>query len=243
VLFPVPEKRFHPFFKQTEDFVLNVAPQCFPKDIANAAYMAKLEVESKEVSANIHCFNDHFKNVCSEHIGLIHNNSHIDNSFFWVDDEGRSDAGLLDFGGLCPTLIAGTLGGNMGCVDAEVRAHHMEGLVNCFCDTLHEFGGPKFVAANLHRHIVLVDMKAITGAMMVVESGGFGGILERKPREEWASVKDLSDPIFDVEDKDTMMLRIGLVSLVEGLKTWKLADYHTVFTQWRALYGTAPRKK
>merc|ERR1719330_1289580 len=56
VLFPTPEKRFAPFWEQTKDFVLNVFPGGFPKDIANA--------------------------------------------FFWVDDDGHVDAGLLDFGGL-----------------------------------------------------------------------------------------------------------------------------------------------
>jgi len=244
VLFPVPEKRFAPFWEQTKDFVLNVAPSCFPKEVANAAYMDKLEKEVKEVAANIHCFNDHLKNTTKDHWGLVHINSHIDNAFFWVDDQGRVDAGLLDFGGLQTTLLGGALGGNMGVADADVRAFHMEGLARCFCDTLREYGGPSLNAWDLYFNVALIDMKAITAAMQNVVSGGFGGIYEHLPKEQWADVtQGLEDPIFAVETVARMMLRTVVVGLVEGLKTWQKGQYGERFADWRRRFGKETNKK
>lgn len=243
VIFPVPEKRFAPFWEQTKDFILNVAPSCFPKEIANATYMAQLEKEVKEVAANIHCCNDHLKNIGKDFWGLIHVNCQLDNSFFWVDEAGRVDAGLLDFGGLGLALLGQILAGGMASADADVRAEHLEGLCHCFADTLREFGGPSLNAGDLYLNVAFVEMKNITGTMQTVEGGGFGGILEHKPRDQWASItQGLRDPIFEVEDVATMMLRTSIVGLVEGIRTWRLARYYEKFSQWRARFGKEKKK-
>jgi len=243
VLFPMPEKRYAPFWEQAKDFAMNVAPGCFPKEFADASFMDKLGKELKEVHANIHCFNDYLKLKTEDFWGLVHMNSHIDNAFFWVDEAGRVDAGFLDFGGLGLTLLGPSLGGNMGCADAEVRAGHMEGLARCFVDTLREHGGPSLDAWDLYFNAALVDMKGILGSLCIVESGGFGGILEHRPRDQWANVSGMQDPIFEVEDVATMMLRTTLVGMVEGLNTWRLARYYDKFSQWRAKYGKEVKRK
>eukprot|EP00930_Biecheleria_cincta_P072221 TRINITY_DN59657_c0_g1_i1.p1 TRINITY_DN59657_c0_g1~~TRINITY_DN59657_c0_g1_i1.p1 ORF type:complete len:581 (-),score=77.98 TRINITY_DN59657_c0_g1_i1:277-2019(-) len=237
LMFPMAERMFKPYVEQTKDFVLNVAPGFFPTDISNREYMQNLEAEVLEVHKNIHCFNDYLTANAQDAYGLFHPNLQLDNGFYWVDEQGRTDAGLLDWGGMGFSTFGNILGGNLMCADAQVRVGHLAGLANCFVSTLREFGGPRLDATYLYRHVALVDMKCIMNAMCGVESGGFGGIYEGKPKGEWTSMNNFDDPLWAVEDVPTMMTRVPVVALTEGIKTWKNAGYYRKFISWREECG------
>jgi len=237
LIFPMAEKIFKPYVEQTQDFVLNVAPGFFPTDISNREYLQKLEAEVLEVHKSIHCFNDYLSANAKDAYGLFHPNLQLDNGFYWVDEQGRTDAGLLDWGGMAFLTFGNSLGSNLMCADAEVRVGHLAGLASCFVSTLREFGGPQLDATYFYRHVALADMKSVLNAMCMVESGGFGGIYEGKPKGEWKTVKNLDDPLWAVEDVPTMMTRIPVVGLSEGIKVWKKAGYYQKFMSWREQFG------
>jgi len=236
--FPVTEKSFRPKWEETKDFVLNVGTGCFPKDIANEKYMAKLEPEVFDVAQNIHCFNDYLGRVNQSGVGLIHINAQVDNAFFWVDERGRTDCGLLDFGGMIKFSWMGQLlGGNILSASAEFRAYHLESASRLFVDTLAEYGGPKLDAQGFYHQIAISDFKNVTTSMTMVVSGGFGGIYDGLPKDQWSKSITMDDERWLKEDIPTLMLRNPVASLVEGIKAWKMGSYYSLFTKWREEFG------
>lgn len=217
----------------------------FSKDIANSEFLTKLEPEVIDVAKNIHCFNDYLKNLNTDGLGLIHVNAQIDNAFFWVDEQGRTDCGLLDFGGMVAVnWMAPTLGMMISSAGAEFRAYHLESASRLFVDTLAEFGGPKLDGKGFYHHIAISDFKNVTTAMTMVASGGFGGIYEGLPRDQWSQSITMNDERWLKEDIPTMMLRNPIVGLVEGIRAWKMGGYYALFNKWRDEFGkkSAPAK-
>merc|ERR1711972_704139 len=118
---------------------------------------------------------------------------------------------------------------NLTCADADVRVAHLYGLCKIFADTCKAHGGPEMNALDMYHYASCVDMANVVNSMSMVVKGGFGGIYEWRPKEWFSDVKDLSDPRLQVEDVSTMMVRIPLVNLVEGIKAWKGGEYHKKF--------------
>jgi len=232
---------FRPKWEETKDFVLNVATGLFPKDIANEEYLAQLEPEVIDVAKSIHCFNDYLKSLNQEGVGLIHVNAQIDNAFFWVDEQGRTDSGLLDFGGMVSlSWMAPLLGQMLISGSPEFRAYHLESASRLFVDTLAEFGGPKLDAKGFYHQVAICDFKSVILSMTMVVSGGFGGIYEGLPRDQWSKSTTMQDEMWQKEDLGTFMLRNPVVALVDGIKAWKMGDYYALFNKWREEFGKKP---
>mmetsp|Transcript_88564 Transcript_88564/g.251045 ORF Transcript_88564/g.251045 Transcript_88564/m.251045 type:complete len:597 (-) Transcript_88564:123-1913(-) len=240
MMFPTSEKIFKARWEETKDFVLNVGTGCFPKDIATEEYMAQLGPEALDCAKSLHCFNDYLKGLDGG-LGLMHINCQVDNAFFWVDDHGRTDCGLLDFGGMFKlSHLAPTLGWNLMSASPEFRAYHLENASRLFVSTLAEFGGPKLDAEGFIHQIRIADFNNVTKAMTMVVSGGFGGIYDFFPRDQWKQTITMDDPRWLKEDIGTMMLRGSVMNLSLGIQAWKMGNYYSLFTKWRDEFGKKP---
>jgi len=235
----VPEKKFRPKWEEARDFILNVGTGCFPEDIATEGYMAQLEAEAVAVAKSLSCFNDYLKGIDSG-FGLIHVNCQVDNAFFWVDEFGRTDCGLLDFAGMLKlSWFAPTLGVNLKPASAEFRAFHLESASRLFVDTLAEFGGPALDVEGFIRTVRITEFRNVITAMSSVSSGLFGGIYESMPRDKWCQTITLGDAMWLKEDVSTMMLRSRVVGLSLGVQAWKMGGYYSLFTKWQDEFGRA----
>jgi len=244
VMFPTPEKIFRPKWAEARDFILNVGTGMFPKDIASEEYMAQLELEVVDVAAHLHCFNDYLRGLDAG-LGVVHINCQVDNAFFWVDEQGRTDCGLLDFGGMFKlSWLAPTLGWNLMAASPEFRAFHVENAGRLFVSTLAEFGGPKLDAEGFIHQIRISDFKNVITAMTMVSADIFGGIYERMPKDQWSQSLTIDDEMWLTEDVQTMMLRTSVMSLSLGVQAWKMGRYYSLFAKWRDEFGKkAPAAK
>jgi len=234
--FPVAAKAFDDFWPKLEDFVLQRGPQLFPPDVASAGYLAQLRQECLEIGPALGKVNKYC--TTGENLwAFIHPNLHIDNAFFFRDEAGRQDCGLLDWGGagmgfLLSQFISG--GGALSLAGAEMRVAHTDALVRCFFETLAEFGGPQLDAGDMSLRVALMDMAYIIGSMRLIGTDRAGDVYEYLPKEKYAEVRGLDDPVFTADTIEALMLRSVVMMLVEGIKTWKGRNYHLIFSSWRA---------
>jgi len=233
--FPVMAKQFDDFWPALEDFVLKTARQLFPSDVATQDYVAKLKTECVEIAPLLAKVNKYC--TTGENLwGFMHPNLHVDNAFFFRDEESRQDCGLLDWGMagvgfLLLQFISG--GGALSLAGAEMRVPYTDGLVTCYFDTLAEFGGPRLDAADMCLRVALMDMAYIIGSMRLIGTDRPGDVYEYLPKEQYATVTGLEDPVFAADTIEALMLRSVVMMLVEGIKVWKGRDYGKMFKAWR----------
>merc|ERR1712190_427708 len=83
------------------------------------------------------------------------------------------------------------------------------------------------------RRLFPEDMAYIIGSMKLMGTGRPGDVYEYLPREKYADVRGLDDPVFTADSVEALMLRSVVMMLVEGIKTWKGRNYFELFTRWR----------
>jgi len=233
--FPVPAKAFDDFWPKIEEFVLERAPQLFPSDVANPAYLAQLRGECMEVGPGLGKVNK-YVTTGDDLWGFMHQNLHIDNAFFFRDAEGRQDCGLFDWGGLGPGFLLNQFvsgGGALSLAGADMRVPYSDALVRCYFDTLTEFGGPQLDPTDMSVRVALMDMAYVVGTMRLIETGRPGDVYEYLPKEGYANVSGPEDTVFTADTIEALMLRSTVNMLVEGIKTWKGRDYAGIFSRWR----------
>lgn len=234
--FPVMAKAFDEFWPKLENYVLRHAKPLFPSEICNTAYVGQLKQECMEIGPVLGKVNKYC--TTGENLWLfMHPNLHIDNAFFFRDDDGQQDCGLLDWGGagtgfVLSQFISG--GGALSLAGSEMRITHTDTLVRCYFDTLAEFGGPRLDSDDMSVRVALMDIAYIIGSIRLTETGKPGDVYEYLVKEEYANVKGLDDPVFAADSVEALMLRSVVMMLVEGIKTWKGRRYHEVFSKWRA---------
>ena len=81
-------------------------------------------------------------NVGPDYIAAMHANLQADNAFFWRDEYGQLDCGVLDWGGFSRMPFCVNFLGCLSGADPEVLLAHEEGILRCFRDEYHRCGGP-----------------------------------------------------------------------------------------------------
>jgi hypothetical protein len=233
--FPVMAKAFDDFWPKVEEFMIQRAPQLFPAEIANATYVAQLKQEFLEVGPVLGKVNKYC--TTGDNLWLfMHPNLHIDNAFFFKNDQGEQDCGLLDWGGagisfILIQFISG--GGALSLAGSEMRIAYTDALVKCYFDTLAEFGGPVLDSTDMCLRVALMDMAYIIGSLRLIDTDRPGDVYEYLPKEKYADVRGLDDPVFSADSIEALMLRSVVMMFVEGIKTWKGRNYRDIFSKWR----------
>jgi len=238
VALKVPEKQFNDIWPKIESFVLESAPKFFPTDIANPSYMAQFKNEVQEVGLALNTVQKYV--TAGDLWGMVHPNLHIDNAFFYCNEDGLQECGLLDWGGvgtgfLLNCFVSG--GGALPMATADLRIQHGDTLVRCYFETLHEFGGPDcphFDIDDMCLRVNLLDMAYLIGMFKLIDTGKMGDIYDEIPKEQWKVMSGLGDPALSADTRPALMARSATNMLVESIKTWKGKDYYGIFSEWRA---------
>merc|ERR1712232_1183784 len=123
VTLKVMEKIFDDTWPKVEYFVLRLAPQLFPAEVAEATYISQLKGEVRDVGLALNTVNKYV--IAGDNMFLIiHPNLHIDNAFFFHDEEGYQDCGLLDWAGTSMGFVLSVFisgGGALSLAGAEMR--------------------------------------------------------------------------------------------------------------------------
>jgi len=126
-------------------------PQLLPVD---AAFLDRFEREATGLLASLEAVR-RFLVSDPRLIALTHWNTNIDNAWFWRDDAGILQCGLLDWGMVRPMNVAFGLWGGLSASDPAMLARELDALLALYADVLTAEGGPTLPPGLLGRHFDL----------------------------------------------------------------------------------------
>lgn len=129
-------------------------PRLLPEAIRSAAFVAALG----EGAALFHAHEDAIKRFLHdrpEFIALCHWNANSDNGWYWRDETGALQCGLLDWGSVGQMHVAMTLWGCLSSAEDWLWRDHLDELLALFAAEYAVHGGPPLDLAALRTHLLL----------------------------------------------------------------------------------------
>jgi len=130
------------------DFVLNVCPQLFPEELRDRTFLKKFVHEATHVGQYQQEF-ELYQMADPNLWCLAHGNIQIDNAFYYNNEQGKVEAGLLDFGGLAHSNPVNALVRNWIAAEPEVMDEIDEFILDSYIEELALQGGPQVEKAKV----------------------------------------------------------------------------------------------
>ncbi len=204
---------------QTERRALRVCefisryPRLFPENLSRPEFLTRFPGEALAFHARGEAIRRLYFSE-AEMISLCHWNANIDNAWFWRNDEGLLECGLLDWGHVGQMSVGQSIYGAFSGAEKGLWDEHFEDIVSTFADEYRRSGGPEVNPLILQEHTLLV-----AGWMGVAYLMDYPAMLERQVAN-LAAVSDYRDAsISDNEDA-----RVPLHMLTMFLNLWQTRD-------------------
>ena len=211
------------------DFVTNVACGLFPPEQRAVTFLRRLKDECGEC-AQFFSLAQHHVASQADYAALTHPNLQIDNGFYWRDEAGTLQAGLLDWYSCGEMPFAAVLQGCLSGMEPHALAEHAEGLMRCFADEYVACGGPRISPAELLRQWRLLYVVSFVGQLQYIE---MDIMREGVPRAEWPSIRSRDDPrIMNVWN-----VRCRTIAILDAVSFWAASDLHAHFMAWAREQG------
>lgn len=150
-----------------------------------------------------------------DYVALAHWNTNIDNAWFWRDDAGALQCGLLDWGMVRQMNLCYGLWGGLSAADPPVLEREIGGLLTLFADEYAKGGGPRLDRAEMDLHFDLSVMLLCLALMMDVTAI----VLPRVP--DIARATSLHDPILQADQVAHGFLHV----FSNALNLWSSRDF------------------
>lgn len=127
-------------------------PNLLPANIASAEFIAQLAREiplflQQELSIKQYLQSN------ADYIALMHWNANVDNAWFWRDEDGELQCGLLDWGNVNQMNIGLALWGALSAAETAMWNEHLDSLLALFLQQFQHAGGVGLDKEELRRHI------------------------------------------------------------------------------------------
>jgi len=158
---------------------------------------------------------NYWKHANQDYIALTHNNLNVDNAFFWRNDSGELELGVLDWGSTGQRSLGFKMWWWLYCSDFDVLTEKIDDYLKCFVDTYAEFGGPVLDVAVLKSHFILTAMEQMAGGLCPAVPQ----IFKMCPKKNWPEIKDRYDSRIggNIDGKSTMRLYLHVMSTIVGM--------------------------
>ena len=193
--------------------LVQVAPQLFPENIRSAAFLVRLANEAPQMQGFSKQGN-HLLQSDPNMIALCHWNAHVDNAWFWRDEQATLQCGLMDWGNVSQMNLAMALWGCLSGAELDIWDQHLDALLMLFCTEFRNSGGADLNLDQLKFHLtVYVAMMGLAWMLDVPQ-----GTLLAIPEIE--NVKDRHDPLIAEDER----VRSQLLILTAVLNLWQKTD-------------------
>ncbi|MBW8784106.1 MAG: hypothetical protein JF593_05635 [Novosphingobium sp.] len=186
------------------------APQLFPPHLADPAFIERFDAQAQRVLAHEAAIK-RFLHADSAYVALCHWNANIDNAWFWRDEGGALQCGLIDWGHVRQLNLAYPLWGSLCAAPRALWDDHLDELIGLFIGEIQANGGPRLHVDELKLHLDLyMAVKGLSGMLVAPDR-----ILYRLPSAVDASGP--RDPIFNTAPQARNFLHIftNLVNMWE----------------------------
>jgi len=129
-------------------------PQLLPENIRSAQFIARLSEEAPRFMPLVPAATEILASQ-PEFIALCHWNANIDNSWFWRNNAGDLECGLMDWGNVSQMNVAMALWGCLSAAETDLWNNHLEELLQLFTLEFENCGGGALDMDELKLHILL----------------------------------------------------------------------------------------
>jgi len=157
-------------------------------------------------------------NSRADYVSLCHWNANVDNAWFYRDERGALQAGLLDWGSVGQMNVAQGLYGMLCAAEPEFLAQHLHTLIEVFVAEYQASGGPALNASALVRQFHL--SVSVLGPAWMLDAPSL--IETQVPAID--RVRDRYDPSLS----DDFLARAQLHLMSVFLHEWKIRDIGTL---------------
>lgn len=215
-----------------EDFVRKTARHTFPREWTTEAYLDQWFRETKEMSPFL-AEMGWYSQMVPEYFTFCHPNCMIDNAFYWRDDAGVAQCGLLDWGGASHMAMNFGVAGCWIASEPALMDEHEANLLKVLLDEYEQVTGVKLDYDDFYMHLKLAYI-----AIHVGNCASVRWCTSIRPKEEWHSVVDRFDGGID----DGFMMRCYHVQTEFFLGMWKKRNPYPYFLEFMKRTGM-PRKQ
>lgn len=204
--------------KKLADFVVRY-PRLLPANIASPVFLAQLATEIPWFLQHEAFIKQYLQQP--DFIALIHWNANIDNAWFWRDDGGQLQCGLLDWGSVNQMNVGLALWGALSAAEPALWDDHLELLLRLFVDEFGNAGGPPLDVDELRRQMFLA------AAMMSLSWLMDAPAMIRKQVPDLAADADR----FSSAIQGNESARTQLLMLTNFLNLWQRHDFGCLLKQ------------
>jgi hypothetical protein len=129
-------------------------PGLLPDNIRTDTFFEQLRTELPRFVAHEAAIRQWLRSD-DHYIALIHWNANIDNGWFWRDQRGELQCGLLDWGGVGQMNVALALWGALSGAETALWDNHLDALLTLFIDEFRGCGGPALEHRRLKQQLLL----------------------------------------------------------------------------------------
>lgn len=192
-------------------------PQLLPEKIRSEKFLTRLRDEAPRFQA-LEVVGKKILQSEPDMIALCHWNAHVDNAWFWRDENNQIDCGLIDWGNVSQMNVAMAIWGCLSAAELEIWNEHLDDLLHLFISEFTACGGPPLDIRTLKLHL------NIYVAMM-----GLAWMLDT-PKLTFSKIANLSeaDNRFNPLIENNERARSQLLIMTAFLNLWQNQDMNQV---------------
>jgi hypothetical protein len=130
------------------------APQLLPEELRTPEFHARIARDAFRIREHEGAIQRYLTGN-RDLVALCHWNAHIDNCFFWRDEDAALHCGLIDWGRVGQITLGSILWGGLSAAHHDIWDHHIDELLALFASEYHAHGGPLVTAGELEFHLTL----------------------------------------------------------------------------------------
>jgi hypothetical protein len=208
------------------EFVTSICPYLFSAAGKDKKNIAKFQEDMMYMAPYTPDIQFYLGNS-SDFIGVAHWNLQADNAFFWADENGDLDCGVIDWSGFSrpPNFVQSFMGCLSG-AESDVLYDIEEDCMKAFCDEYERYGGPHIDWEELQLRWHLVYILCATDTCRWIEQD----VLREMPKEEWKPIRSRLDEKF----MSTWNVRCRATTFINLLEYWPRRNFNKIFKDWQA---------
>eukprot|EP00931_Biecheleriopsis_adriatica_P105522 TRINITY_DN80084_c0_g1_i1.p1 TRINITY_DN80084_c0_g1~~TRINITY_DN80084_c0_g1_i1.p1 ORF type:complete len:659 (-),score=158.66 TRINITY_DN80084_c0_g1_i1:108-2084(-) len=162
-----------------------------------------------------------------DYIALAHANLNVDNGYFWRDEAGRLDCGVLDWGGFGAGCLGHKIWWYLNCAEWEEIKSNLGHFLESFIATYKDSGGPSLDFASLE---LMAKLTCLGNLMFMVAA--VPDCLRQCPASSWRTIKDRHDPRIAENVGGKSTLRTTLRVMDNGLRMIEELEADKELQKW-----------
>jgi hypothetical protein len=129
-------------------------PRLLPRNVRSTQFLARFVEEALLVVKQERAIWRYLAEA-GDYIALSHWNANVDNAWFWTDDRGELQCGLMDWGCVSQLNLAMAVWGAMSGAEIDLWDDHFSELLHLLCAEVNASGGPELDPVELERQVLL----------------------------------------------------------------------------------------